>query len=123
MVTGQPVQRRLGTFDYRRDGDHGAVCRARPASISTVRAFCLPRVSPPPLSLVRSEGPGWRRAMTRQIRLLTAIRRFLARPWQGRRRAGPQMQLCELSNHLLKDIGLRREYLAQGFAEPYHGFD
>jgi len=61
--------------------------------------------------------------MTAQSRQLAAIRRFLARSWQWRQRTGLQMQLCELSNNLLKDIGLRREHVVQGFAEPYHGFE
>ncbi len=124
MITTRPVQRRLARLNGRRDGRHRAVCRSRPASISVVRAIYLRGVSPPqaPTPIRRAALPR-RGAVTGQIRLLTAIRWFLARSWQSSRRAHLEMQLRELSDHLLKDIGLYREHVAQGFGEPYHGLE
>jgi uncharacterized protein YjiS (DUF1127 family) len=124
MITTRPVRERLATLDRHRDQRQGAVRRSRPASISAVGVWDLPGVSPPqPPTLVRRAGPVRRHAVTRQIRLLTAILWFLASSWQRRRRTRRQMQLGALSSQLLKDIGLRREHVAQGFAEPYHGFE
>jgi uncharacterized protein YjiS (DUF1127 family) len=45
---------------------------------------------------------------------LTAIRRIVAAVRQRRGRARSRQQLRELSDHLLKDIGLRREDVAYG---------
>jgi uncharacterized protein YjiS (DUF1127 family) len=120
MVTSRSPHQRLAMIGNRRDRRHGAVCPSLPISISVVGAF-LPDLSPPyrqgPL---RRRGSVRRGATTGETRLLTAIRRFLVRSWQWSRRTRLQMQLCELSDHLLKDIGLRQERVAQGFAEPDH---
>ena len=60
-----------------------------------------------------------RRAGTRHIAPLSAIRRIVAaiRLWCGRARA--RRQLRELSDHMLKDIGLRREDVGYEFPKPY----
>jgi uncharacterized protein YjiS (DUF1127 family) len=59
-----------------------------------------------------------RRAGTRRIAAPTAIRRIAAaiRLWLGRARS--RQQLRELSDHLLKDIGLRREAVGYEFPKP-----
>jgi uncharacterized protein YjiS (DUF1127 family) len=56
-----------------------------------------------------------RRAETMRLAPLTAIRRILAgfRLWRERARA--RQELCELSDRMLKDIGLRREDVGYGF--------
>ena len=60
-----------------------------------------------------------RRADTRHIAVLTVIRRIVAaiRLWRGRARS--QQQLRELSDHMLKDIGLRREDVGYEFPKPF----
>ena len=65
--------------------------------------------SPPDGSLDRPPPP---RGKTSDITPLMALRRIFAalRRWGGRSR--PQQQLRELSDHLLKDIGLSRVVLA-----------
>lgn len=65
--------------------------------------------SPPDVALDR---PALPRGETSDITPLTAIRRIFAalRRWRGRSRS--QQQLRELSDHLLKDIGLSRVVLA-----------
>jgi uncharacterized protein YjiS (DUF1127 family) len=56
-----------------------------------------------------------RRAGMGHIAPLTAIRQIVAaiRRWRGRAR--PRQELCELDDHLLKDIGLRREEVGYDF--------
>jgi uncharacterized protein YjiS (DUF1127 family) len=60
-----------------------------------------------------------RRAETRHIALLRAIRRIVAaiRLWRGRARS--QQQLRELDDRLLKDVGLRREDVGHEFPKPF----
>jgi uncharacterized protein YjiS (DUF1127 family) len=67
-------------------------------------------------------GPAPRRARTRPIAPLTEIRRIVAAMWRWRNRARSGRQLRELSDHLLKDIGLRREDVGYEFPKPFtHG--
>jgi uncharacterized protein YjiS (DUF1127 family) len=70
----------------------------------------VPHRSPLRASLdVPLGGRALRRAKTKPIAPLTAIRRIVAaiRLWRGRTRS--RQQLRELDDHLLKDIGLKRE--------------
>ena len=50
---------------------------------------------------------------------MMAIRRIVAaiRLWHGRVRSGQQLR--ELSDHMLRDIGLRREDLGYEFPRPF----
>jgi uncharacterized protein YjiS (DUF1127 family) len=83
----------------------------------TVRALSLRTFDPsvPHRSPLRASpdvplgGRALRRAKTKPIAPLTAIRRIVAaiRLWRGRTRS--RQQLRELDDHLLKDIGLKRE--------------
>jgi uncharacterized protein YjiS (DUF1127 family) len=77
--------------------------RAVPSRSATAIALVLPLTRPAP-----------RRAETRGMVPLTAIRRIVAAVRQRRGRARSRQQLRELSDHLLKDIGLRREDVAYG---------
>jgi uncharacterized protein YjiS (DUF1127 family) len=69
------------------------------------------------LSVLDRRGDGRRGATARRITLLTAIRRIVAaiRLWRGR--AHSRQQLRGLNDHLLNDIGLRRE-LVLGYEFP-----
>ena len=64
-----------------------------------------------------------RRAKTRPIQLMMAIRRIVAaiRLWHGRVRSGQQLR--ELSDHMLKDIGLTREQVGYEFPQPFRHCD
>jgi uncharacterized protein YjiS (DUF1127 family) len=54
---------------------------------------------------------------------LTAIRRIMAaiRLWRGRARS--RQELRELGDHMLKDIGLRREEIGTEFRTPFWSRD
>jgi uncharacterized protein YjiS (DUF1127 family) len=56
-----------------------------------------------------STGPKRRRTAARDIALQMVIRQFIAAIRRWRERARARQQLHELSDHTLKDIGLRRE--------------
>lgn len=94
----------LSSLDRRRDEHRRAVRSHSAAAI----ALALPLMGSPP-----------RRVGTRHVPLLTAIRRIVAaiRRWRGRARS--RQQLRELSDHLLKDIGLRRDALGYEFQRPF----
>ena len=64
-----------------------------------------------------------RRAGMGHIAPLTEIRRIVAaiRRWRGRARS--RQELPELSDHLLKDIGLRREEVGCEFPTPFSHCD
>ena len=68
-------------------------------------------------------GPEPRRAETRHIALLTAIRRVVTaiRLWPERARSWQQLR--ELSDHMLKDIGLTREDVGYEFPQPFRRCD
>ena len=59
-----------------------------------------------------------RRAKNRHIAPLTAIRMIVAATRRWRERARSRQQLRELSDHMLRDIGLRREDLRYEFPQP-----
>jgi uncharacterized protein YjiS (DUF1127 family) len=63
------------------------------------------------------------RRETRNIPILRAIRRIFSviRPW--RRRAHSRQQIGKLSDHVLKDIGLRREDVGYEFPRPLCHWD
>lgn len=60
-----------------------------------------------------------RRGETTEITPLGAIRRLVAaiRQWHGHARL--RQELRELSDHLLRDIGLRREDVGYQFPKPF----
>jgi uncharacterized protein YjiS (DUF1127 family) len=60
-----------------------------------------------------------RRSEARHFALLAAIRRITAALRLWRRRARARRQLPALSDHLLKDIGLRRDALGYEFQTPF----
>jgi uncharacterized protein YjiS (DUF1127 family) len=60
--------------------------------------------------------PDW--ATTNHIAPLATIRRILAAIRLRRGRVRSRQQLKELDNHLLKDIGLRREVVDYTSAKP-----
>jgi uncharacterized protein YjiS (DUF1127 family) len=64
-----------------------------------------------------------RRAETRSVSPLSAIRRTAAAIRLWRRRARSRQQLREPSDHLFKDIGLRREDVAYEFPIPFRHRD
>jgi uncharacterized protein YjiS (DUF1127 family) len=112
MEEGLHGEFRLSLLD-RRDDDRRRTARLPGAlRTSSLRAFDpvvqygLPLWA---LQAVRLAPEAPRRAGTRHIAPLTAIRRIVTaiRLWRGRARA--RQQLRELNDHMLKDIGLRRE--------------
>ena len=64
-----------------------------------------------------------RRAEKMEITPLEAIRRLVTaiRTWHGRARSWQELR--ELSDHMLKDIGLRREELGYEFRKPFWRWD
>jgi uncharacterized protein YjiS (DUF1127 family) len=60
-----------------------------------------------------------RRAKNRHIAPLTVIRLTVAAIRRWRERARSQQQLRELSDHMLRDIGVRREDLGYEFPNPF----
>jgi uncharacterized protein YjiS (DUF1127 family) len=50
---------------------------------------------------------------------LSAIRRIVSAIRLWRARARSRQELCQLSDHQLSDIGLRRENVGYGFLEPF----
>lgn len=61
----------------------------------------------------------FRRAETSHTAPLTVIRRIVAAIRRWRARAGSRQELRELSEHLLKDIGLRREDVGYEFPKLF----
>jgi uncharacterized protein YjiS (DUF1127 family) len=59
------------------------------------------------------------RAETRGVSPLSAIRRIVSRIRLWRARARSRQELCELRDHQLADIGLRREDVGYWFPEPF----
>jgi uncharacterized protein YjiS (DUF1127 family) len=60
-----------------------------------------------------------RRAETRRIAPLAVIGRIVSAIRLWRVRARSRQHLRELSDHMLKDIGIRREEVGYEFAEPF----
>jgi uncharacterized protein YjiS (DUF1127 family) len=76
-----------------------------------------------PLLDVPLTGRVRRRAEMTEITPLGAIRRFVAAIRLWHRRARSRQELRGLSDHMLKDIGLRREDLGYEFAKPFSRLD
>ena len=64
-----------------------------------------------------------RRARPRRIAPATVIRQIVAAIRLWRMRARSRQKLHELSDHVLKDIGLRREHLLSEFSKPIWRLD
>jgi uncharacterized protein YjiS (DUF1127 family) len=103
MVEGRFGEHRSSSLGYARDERRRAILSRSATAIAPVLRFA---------------GPEKRRGDTGHIALLTVIRRFAAAIRLRRARARSRHQLRELSDHLLKDIGLRREVLVYEFPMP-----
>jgi uncharacterized protein YjiS (DUF1127 family) len=68
-------------------------------------------------------GPVPRHPRMRPIASLTEIQRIVAAIWHWRSRARSRQQFRELSDHLLKDIGLRREDVVYEFPKPFWPYE
>jgi uncharacterized protein YjiS (DUF1127 family) len=68
-------------------------------------------------------GKASHRAKTSRIAPLTAIRRIVAAIRLWRSRARSRQQLRELTDHMLRDIGLRREEVGYEFPKPFSHCD
>jgi len=102
--------------DRRRTGRlPGAVRASALRAFDPLALYGLPLWTSP---AVRLSPQTPRRAGARHNAPLSAIRRIVAaiRLWRGRARA--RQQLRELSDHLLKDIGLSRENVGYEFPKP-----
>jgi uncharacterized protein YjiS (DUF1127 family) len=64
-----------------------------------------------------------RRAKTRSVSPLSAKRWIAAAIQLWQEHARSRQQLRELSDHLLKDIGLRRDDVAYEFSKPFRDLD
>jgi uncharacterized protein YjiS (DUF1127 family) len=60
-----------------------------------------------------------RRATNSHIAPLAAVRLIVAAIRRRRERARSRQQLRELSDHMLRDIGLRREDVGYEFPKPF----
>ena len=109
------------------DRGYGRGRVARPLDMAWVCAFGIydparrlgvPSSTPPKLRFTERVPPS---AETRGVSPLPAIRRIVAAiwRWRSRARAHSRQQLRELSDHLLKDIGLRREAVGCEFPKPF----
>ena len=99
-----------------------------PSAVWTLPACTFDRAAQHGLPLwaspdMRLWGRQPRRAGTPHIALLTAVRRIGAaiRLWPERARS--RRQLRELSDHMLKDIGLTRAEVGHEFPQPFRHFD
>ena len=113
---------RVSLLDRR--GDQRRSVARRPATVGASSLLTVDRA-------VQRRSPLWtspfvaltertpRRAKTRHIALLTALRWIVAaiRLWLGRARS--RQQLHELSDYMLDDIGLRREELGYEAVKPF----
>jgi uncharacterized protein YjiS (DUF1127 family) len=108
LLDHRPDERRTGARRY------GATATIRTLDRTAQREWPLWALLDVPL---RGRAP--RRAATTEITPLGAIRRLVTaiRTWQ--RRARSRQELRELSDHMLKDIGLRREELGYEFPKPF----
>ena len=104
------------SLDRRGDERRGQARPALAVRASSLRAFDpvaqygLPRWASPGVS---------RRADTRHIAVPTRIRRIVAAIRRRRERARSRQQLRELSDHMLRDIGLRREDVGYKFPKLF----
>ena len=141
MTAESPCGRyRLYSLDHRHDERRGAVRSFGATSPGFRQMACLPGTGWVPSTstcdLVAKQGsPRWsspvapltgrtrRRAEKGHFAPLTAIRRIVAaiELWRGHARS--HQQLRALSDHLLKDIGLRREDFSSEFPKPFQHCD
>ena len=119
-------QFRLSLLDRRGDGPRRAARSAVAVRLSPVGTFDMAAqhrsfLWASPGIPVTGRTP--RRSETRNIPILRAIRRIFAviRLWH--RRAHSHQQLGELSDHVLKDIGLRRENVGYELLRPLWHWD
>jgi uncharacterized protein YjiS (DUF1127 family) len=108
-------QDRRGDDRRRRGRLPGAVRASSLRAFDPVMQYGMPLWASPAVRLA-PQAP--HRVGTRHIAAPTAIRRIAAaiRLWLGRARS--REQLRELSDHLLKDIGLSREAVGYEFPQP-----
>ena len=110
------------SFDRRGDERRGQARGALAVRASSLRAFNpvaehgLPLWASPGVHRLAQVS---RRNDTWHIALLTVIRRIVAAIRRWRERARSRQQLRELSDHMLKDIGLRREDVGYEFPKPF----
>jgi uncharacterized protein YjiS (DUF1127 family) len=115
---------RLSLLDHRPDERRTAARRfGATATVRTLEATAQQEWPLWALLDVPLTGRAPRRADTTEITPLGAIRRFVAAIRLWHRRARSRQELRELSDHMLKDIGLRREDLGYEFAKPFWYFD
>jgi|SRR6516162_745465 uncharacterized protein YjiS (DUF1127 family) len=122
MMEGLHGEFRLSLLHRRGDDRRGTARLPRAVRAAALGAFYpavqygLPLWASP---VVRQAPRLARHAGTGHIAPLTAIRRVVAaiQLWRGRTRS--RQQLRELSDHMLKDIGLRREDVGYEFPKPY----
>ena len=133
MVMGQNLHGsfRLSSFDRRGDERRRAFCSSGITSIYLRPAAYLPRTvwvsSVPALSRAAygkspsraSPGRAPRRAETMPIRPLAAIRHIVAAVRLWRERTRSRQELHELSDRMLRNIGLRREEIGFHFPKPF----
>jgi len=114
----QDCDYRLSLLDRRGDGRCRAAHRPGTVQTLTLRTYLggLPLWASPAVRLA-PEVP--HRAGMRHIAALRAIRRIVAaiQLWRGRARSRPQLR--ELSDHMLKDIGLRRDDVGYDFPKLF----
>ena len=106
---------RLSLLDRRGDG-HRRAARPAPGAFDPVAQYGRFLWASPGMPLT---GRPPRRARTRHSAVLTATRQAVAAIRLWRARARSRQQLRELSDHLLKDIGLRREVVGCEFPTPF----
>jgi uncharacterized protein YjiS (DUF1127 family) len=117
---------RLSSLDRRRDERCGAVHLSGTVWAPSVHPFdCVAQHGSPlwasPDAPLTGRAPP--RAETGHIALLTAIRRIVAAIRLRRGRSRSRQQLRELDDHLLKDIGLKREAAGHEFPKPLWHWD
>jgi uncharacterized protein YjiS (DUF1127 family) len=111
---------RLSSLDHRHDERRRAGrSYAATAIVGTLDGTAQQEWPLSPLLDVPLTGRVRRRAETTEITPLGAIRRFVAviRLWNRRIRS--RQELRKLNDHMLKDIGLRREDLVYEFPKPF----
>ena len=117
---------RRSSFDYRHHQRSRSPHSARRVCAASVRIFDPALQHGTSLWASPSVAvPGWmrRRAEKGHFAPLMAIRRIVTaiRLWRGHARS--RQQLRALSDHLLKDIGLRREDFGSEFPKPFQHSD
>jgi uncharacterized protein YjiS (DUF1127 family) len=111
---------RLCSFDSRHDQLPGTVWVSSDGASDRAGRHRAPFWASPDMPRA---GPEPRRAETRHAALLKTIRRIVTaiRLWRERTRSRDQLREC--SDHLLKDIGLRREQVGYEYPMPYSHCD